>query len=310
MPVGPLVSIVVPTRGGAGHLPVLLDALRRQSVSDWEAVVVIDGDVDGSEQVVRDAASKMPVHLVVFPENRGRSAALNAGFDASRGGVLVRCDDDMVPGPDYVRRHAAAHDGPEVGVVGLVRNIYPDTPYARAYGREWDERYRREAYDVGPSETWHYWAGNCSVTRHMWSTVGSYDTAFRSYGWEDVDWGYRLSQAGVPIVIDRLLETDHRGPAATTAARAQRAFYAGAAKRRFDHKHGIDSTPAPRRSSWDRAVHGLQSRLDEQRVARLGRVVDGVAGVLPRPLAHKAVALLVEASGRAGHRSSAAGNAI
>lgn len=310
MPPRPSVSVVVPTRGGAKHLPVLFDALRRQSAVDWEAVVVIDGDVDGTEQVVDAAASDLPVRAVVLPENRGRSAALNAGFDAAFGDVLVRCDDDMVPGPDYVRRHAAAHEGGEVGVVGLVRNVYPDTAYARSYGRDWDERYRREAYCVDPSDTWTYWAGNCSVTRQLWTAVGPYDTAFRSYGWEDVDWGYRLSRVGVPIVLDPLLETEHRGPASTTAARAQRAFYAGAAKRRFDDKHGIDSTIRAQRSPWDRAVQGLQLRLDEQRIARFGRMVDGIAGVVPRPVARKTIALLVEASGRAGQRASAAGDAI
>lgn len=307
---GPAVSVVVPTRRGAKHLPVLIDALRRQSASSWEAVVVIDGDVDGSEQVVADAAAGLPVRTVVFPANRGRSAALNAGFGAAAGEVLVRCDDDMVPGPDYVRQHAAAHEGRDVGVVGLVRNVYPDTAYARAYGRHWDEQYRRDAYGADPSRTWHYWAGNCSVTRDLWERVGPYDTAFRSYGWEDVDWGYRLSQAGTAIVLDPLLETEHRGPAPTATARAQRAFYAGTARRRFEDKHGIASTAPTSRSPWNRVVHGVQRGLDEQRIERLGPAVDRAAAVLPPPVARKAVALLVEASARAGYRSSAAGEAI
>lgn len=309
MPPHPLVSIVVPTRGGATHLPVLLDALSRQSDSNWEAVVVVDGDVDGSEQVIQRAAVDLPVRAVVFPENRGRSAALNAGFETASGDVLVRCDDDMVPGPDYVRHHAAAHEGRDVGVVGLVRNTYPETAYARVYGRDWDERYRRDAYRADASETWHYWAGNCSITRRLWSRVGPYDTTFRSYGWEDVDWGYRLARAGIPVVLEPRLETEHRGPAPTAAARAQRAFYAGAAKRLFDDKHGIEPVIVPPRSAWDRAVLGVERTLDEQRIAKMGPVVDRAAAVLPRPVARKAVALLVEASAAAGRRS-VAGDAI
>ncbi len=303
-------SIVVPSRGGAGHLPRLFEALARQSLDDWEAVVVLDGDVDDSSAVVRLAAKELPVRLVVFDDNQGRPAALNAGFRAAKGDVLVRCDDDMVPGPNYVENHARAHEERDVGVVGLVRNVYPDTSYARAYGRAWDARYRRDAYRVDPAETWRYWAGNCSVTRRLWERVGPYDTAFRSYGWEDVDWGYRLSRTGVPIVLDPRLETEHRGPAATTAARAQRAFYAGAAKRRFDSKHGMVPASGTQRSAWRSAVMGLQLGLDEKRVTRLGRAVDRAAMFLPRPLAHKAVALVVEASSEAGQRISAAGDAI
>ena len=305
MPTDPLVSIIVPSRGGATHLSGLFEALRHQSLDDWEAVVVLDGDIDNSEAVVRHAARELPIRLVVFEANRGRSAALNAGFREASGEVLVRCDDDMVPDPDYVRNHAATHDGARVGVVGLSRNIFPDTAYARAYGRRWDEEYRRDAYNVAAAGTWHYWAGNCSVTRASWDSIGPYDTAFRSYGWEDVDWGYRLSKTGVPIVIERSLEVDHLGPAATASRRAQRAFYAGAAKRRFEAKHALTTTQGPGNSAWDRAVMMVQQKLNEERIVRLGSLLDRSAAALPRPISHKAIALLIEASSMAGHRASA-----
>lgn len=311
MSTAPLVTIVVPSRGGSAHLPVLFDALQQQDSTSWEAVVVLDGDIDGSEAVVRRAAEDLPVSTVVFPENRGRSAALNAGFEAARGDVLVRCDDDMVPGHDYVRRHGAAHDGRDVGVVGLARNIYPDTAFARAYGRSWDERFRREAYALNDASVWHYWAGNCSVTRDLWDKIGPYDSTFRAYGWEDVDWGYRLHLAGVPVFLDPALEIEHHGPAATAASRAQKAYYAGAAKHRFEAKHGFEFATAPLgRSAWGVAVDTLQRHLDETRTDRLGTAVDRVAGVMPRPIAQKAIALLVEASSRAGNRVGAAGNAV
>ena len=67
--------------------------------------MVLDGDIDNSEAVVRHAARELPIRLVVFEANRGRSAApLNAGFREASGEVLVRCDDDMVPDSDYVRK--------------------------------------------------------------------------------------------------------------------------------------------------------------------------------------------------------------
>ena len=64
-------SIVVPSRGGAARLPVLLESLRKQTEQDVEMVVVLDGDVDDSESVVRRYADDLPVRAIVFPENRG-----------------------------------------------------------------------------------------------------------------------------------------------------------------------------------------------------------------------------------------------
>lgn len=290
---------------------MLFDALAAQEIEEsWEAVIVIDGDVDGSSAIVDRASASLPVRRVTFDDNLGRSAALNAGFADSQGRVLVRCDDDLVPQPDYLDRHLAAHADREVGVVGLYRNIYPETTYARVYGREWDERFRRDAYAVDGDELWRYWAGNASVTREVWDRVGPYDTQFRAYGFEDVDWGYRLRQAGVPIILEPDLETDHRIAATTSAIRAQRAFYSGAARRRFELKHGIDTASEAPVNAWERVVHTTADGLNERRSQQLGSMIDASARFIPDRVAGKLVALSIEAAARAGHRGGSTAGAI
>ena len=269
----------------------------------WEVVVVLDGDIDGSRAVLDQFLRRAPLTVVELSENQGRSAALNAGFHHSGGSVLIRCDDDLVPTPDFIARHAAHHNSDAVGVVGLYRNVFPDTVYARVYGRAWDEDFRREAYAAPAHRTWRYWAGNCSLTRATWDSIGPYDTGFRAYGYEDVDFGYRVASLGVPIVLDRQLETEHRIAATTTSTRAQRAFYSGAARRRFESKHGLTPPDPVTRTAWDRAVAALARRLDERRTQTFGSVVDASARVLPARAGRKAVAMLVEAAARAGHAS-------
>lgn len=307
----PRVSIVVPSRGGAWRLPRLFEALRAQTYPMWEAVVVIDGDVDGSEKVVMAASADLPLHSIVFRANRGRAAALNAGFAGSSGEVIVRCDDDLVPAPNYVERHARAHEGRAVGVVGLYRNVFPDTSYARIYGRAWDVQYRAEAYASDPGSQWHYWAGNASVARTTWEQVGDYDESFRAYGYEDVDWGFRLAAAGIPIVLEPALETEHRIAATTCASRAQRAFYSGAARSRFERKHLLSDPPPPETPTlWGRAVARLAPVLTEQRAVVAGRAIDASSRVMPTRVARKTTALLVEASAQAGHRAASTSEKI
>jgi GT2 family glycosyltransferase len=289
---------------------VLLGCLERQSHHDWEAVVVLDGDVDGSEQVLSDWAGRIPVRPVVFPENRGRPAALNAGHATAAGRVLVRCDDDLAPGPDYVRLHAAAHDDGPRGVVGMCRNVFPETAYARVYGRPAYERFRTGAH-AAPAETrWRYWGGNVSVDRETWERVGPYDEGYQGYGWEDVDWGYRVHSAGVPIAVVPGLETDHHIAATTTAGRALRAYYSGSARRRFEAKHGFQVVAPGGHDPWNLTVGATARVLSEKGIGRAGRTVDRLADRLPRWAAEKAVALTVEAGALAGYRRSDAGRAI
>lgn len=299
-----LASIVVPSRGGAERLPALLNALRAQDDPAWEAIVVLDGDIDDSAGVVAAYEQELPVRSIIFPENRGRVAALNAGFEAARGEVLIRCDDDLVPAPDFVRRHKLAlveHPG---GAIGLYLNRLPDTPYARAYGRAADGNFRREAYAAPSQSTWRYWAGNCSTTRTLWNSVGPYDPDFRAYGWEDVDWGYRLHRLGVPVRLVPELETPHHVAATSTASRVLRAFHSGAARRIFEAKHGdvLASAVPPLDSVWNAAVRITARVTGRSALRTAARLIDSAAQWLPLPVSRKAIALLVESAALAGHR--------
>lgn len=296
-------SVVIPSRGGAQRLPRLLESLAAQTHADTEVVVVLDGDVDGSAAVLEPWSDRLDLRVITFPENRGRSAALNAGFAGATGGVLIRCDDDLEPAEDYVAGHVSAHLGPVVGVIGLYLNVYPDSAYARAYGRRADVRFRDTAYRVPPESIWRYWAGNVSTTAETFHRVGAYDTGYRTYGWEDVDWGYRLHSLGVPVKLVPQLETIHRIPSTTAWIRSKRAYLSGAARNTFEDKHGVEAFgPAPRpRGVWGAAVRALAHLENEARIERIARLVDGALAHVPPSVGEKMVALLVESASRAGH---------
>lgn len=297
-----LASIVIPSRGGAKRLPVLIGALAAQDDPAWEAIVVIDGDIDDSASVVAQYPH-LPVRAIVFPENRGRVAALNAGFAAAEGDVLIRCDDDLVPAVDYVRSHktSALEHG---GAIGLCINDLPDTPYARAYGARADELFQRGAYQVPAERVWRYWGGNVSVTREVWEQVGTYDPDYRAYGWEDVDYGYRVFAAGNPIAIDPALETTHKLAAVTTRLRVMRSYHSGAARRTFERKHPeaemAPAVPKPN-SLWNRAVLTVAKYTNRKALLAAASAADLMASHLPKPIARKLIALLVEAGAVSGY---------
>ena len=299
-------SVIIPSYRGAARLPRLLSCLAAQTSADWEAIVIIDGDVDGSEEVV-ERYRHLPVRSIVFPQNRGRVAALNAGFEAAEGDVLIRCDDDLAPAPDYVERHVSSHDGPEQGTIGLYRNVLIPSRYTTVYGERVDTLFRAQAYAAGADQRWRFWAGNVSMTRSAWEQIGGYEPRYRTYGWEDVDYGYRLHRAAIPVVLDPTLETDHYAAAVVTVSRVRRAYHSGQARRLFDEIHGAGASGpvVPEdRTAWNRSVTALADQLTYRRSAALAQVVDLAIRGLPVPVARKLVALLVEASSIAGYRTA------
>lgn len=293
-------SVVIPSWGGAERLPLVLGCLMVQTHPDVEVIVVIDGDIDGSRAVVQTWQQRLNLRIIEFPENRGRVAALNAGLAAATGEVLIRCDDDLLTPPTHVARHVAHHEQAvdAIGVIGLCPNDFPDTPYARVYGRRWDSRFRQFALGLATDELWRLWGANVSVTRATWERVGLYDSTYQGYGFEDVDWGYRLHELGVPIVLDPGLDALHRGPATSTEAKVGRAVASGAASTTFARLHGasaLGEQTAPT-SLWGRLVHLAGHHLDPDQVKALARVADQVVGHVPSRLGEKVVAFAVESA--------------
>lgn len=278
---------------------MLLNVLARQTLTDFEVVVVVDGDIDDTAGMLgRDYPH---VQVIVFPENRGRAAALSAGFAAARGEILIRSDDDLEPRRDFVASHVAAHaDGPG-GAIGMCANVYlNNNPYSRSYGVDRDVLLRKAAVAADPAVNWRYWGGNVSVPRDVYAQIGEYDTDYVGYGYEDTDWGWRLHEAGFPIVVRPELEVLHHGAAVTAEIRTQRAFASGMARHLFESKHPAAASAVRERSPWDDLVGVTAWRAGVGRSLALARFADATVGVLPHPVAHKVVALSVEAAGKAG----------
>jgi GT2 family glycosyltransferase len=300
----PKASIVVPSRGGSERIPVLVESLRAQTEPDVEMIIVLDGDVDDSESVVARYRDDLPVRSIVFPENRGRAAALNAGFFDAAGDVLIRADDDLELEADFVERHVRLHREAARGVIAMCRDVFPDTPYARAYGIRADEAIRAQAFATPPERTWQWWSGNVSTTRDDFHAVGGYDEDFRAYGWEDVEWGYRLYKLGREILVAPGFTTLHYGPVTSTEERVQRAFHSGEAYRKFISKHGPEARTFTRldRTPWNALVRAGSALATERTLGVAGRTLDRTVGRLPAWPAEKLVALAVQSAADAGRR--------
>ena len=304
----PAVSVVVPSRGGATRLPILMDALARQEIEQpWEVIVVLDGDIDNSADVLASYAARLPLRLIRRDSSTGVAAALAQGYDSARGAIVIRCDDDLTPRPDFVARHLAWHQerpagAPPLGVIALTRDAFTDSAYARAYGRPANERLLAAAYSRPAEQRWMHWAACNSVPKAAYDAVGGFDTSM-TYR-EDSELGYRLARSGVEIVIDPALEIEHRGPIVDVATRSARAFTSGGSTRAFDDRHpGLTAAPDSPRSLWNRLVSAQARRLGSRDdAARLGRRVDTLLPLTPHPLRGKLVAWAVEASAGAGRR--------
>lgn len=306
-------SVIIPSYRGEQRLPELLERLTRQDFEGaWEVVVALDGEDDGSRAVLETYRDRLPLTVIASTQSRGVAETLNGAYEVAQGEVLIRCDDDLSPEPHMVRRHVELHASSDVplGVIGATRDVFADTPYARAYGQPANLHHLAAAYDRGENATWIHWAAHNSVTRQTWDRFGRFDTSF-AYG-EDGELGFRLREAGVRIVIAPELEIVHRGPAPNAAARIPRAFISGASRNALERAHPATarSTAAPGSiagRAWDGAVSTLATSVRSQAgYRRYGSAIDRLPIAVPAGLRGRLIALGVEAAGRSGYRNGAA----
>ncbi|SKB83663.1 Glycosyltransferase involved in cell wall bisynthesis [Sphingobacterium nematocida] len=100
------ISVVVPLYNEAESLPELTEWIRRVMVANnfsYEIILVDDGSKDASWSVVLDLKRQHEqVSGIKFRRNYGKSAALNVGFAAAQGDVVITMDADLQDSPDEI----------------------------------------------------------------------------------------------------------------------------------------------------------------------------------------------------------------
>lgn len=100
----PAVSVVVPVKDGAAHLPALLAALREQQVTGGFELVALDsGSRDGSRELLAAPQDFALTLIDVAPADFDHGATRNLGARTARGAFLVFLSQDALPaGPRFL----------------------------------------------------------------------------------------------------------------------------------------------------------------------------------------------------------------
>jgi glycosyltransferase involved in cell wall biosynthesis len=100
------VSIVVPLLNEEESLPELCAWIERvvnEHHYSYEIILVDDGSTDDSWKVIESLRAANPhIKGIRFQRNYGKSAALNEGFKAALGDVVITMDADMQDSPDEI----------------------------------------------------------------------------------------------------------------------------------------------------------------------------------------------------------------
>jgi len=88
-------SVIIPCYNEEATILDIVSQVNAIPVSDLEVIVVDDGSIDGSRELLETSVEPLVKKVVYHQANLGKGAALNSGFSEATGDVLVVQDADL-----------------------------------------------------------------------------------------------------------------------------------------------------------------------------------------------------------------------
>jgi glycosyltransferase involved in cell wall biosynthesis len=197
----PKVSVIIPSFNGAGKILSCLEALRCQTFTGFETIVVIDGSTDNTLDLLRNTDLRLQNFTIHYQENKGRAVVRNTGAMLAKGDLLIFIDDDIRLHKDAIKLHSEFHNK-TCGVNALVgatpedvNRIKTDFQLFRySLSRRWLDNLGNSLVQL----TYPYIsAANFSISKNVFLKTGGFDTRLRDA--EDYELAMRLIESGIKI---------------------------------------------------------------------------------------------------------------
>ena len=169
----PLVSIIIPVYNVRKYICEAFDSVINQTYKNLEIIVIDDGSTDGSGRVCDAYAKKDPRIRVIHQENKGLSAARNAGLDVMTGEYVGFLDSDDAFEPEMVECmvRGIEENGVEMAVCGVTTYISTGKLTAKTIFRNVSWSYSRRV--VTKTEALNMWLLD-DISSACWNKIYKY----------------------------------------------------------------------------------------------------------------------------------------
>jgi GT2 family glycosyltransferase len=219
------VSVVVISYGRPDEIArCLADLAAQHTTVRFEVLLVLQAYPQGvTDRLVTMFSRAFPLHVYHATQDLGVHAARNAALVRTSADIIAFLDDDVRVSTDWVESLAPYYDDPSVGGVGgyvrhpgsqrvITRVLRPVLGLsARRYRIDWGG-FHAIPWSSHPSRDQDAdWLSGCNMSfrRVALEQVGGFDEGYGRYGYDDVDVGLRVRQAGWRLVSTRRLAVNH-----------------------------------------------------------------------------------------------------
>lgn len=103
------VSVLMPVYNAERYLAEAIDSIIKQTYTDWELIIINDGSIDGSEQIIKNFKDPR-IKYHENKQNLGLIETLNKGIDLCRSEYIARMDADDIALPERLSQQVKLMD--------------------------------------------------------------------------------------------------------------------------------------------------------------------------------------------------------
>nr|WP_320010999.1 glycosyltransferase family 2 protein [uncultured Desulfobulbus sp.] len=183
------VSIIIPCYNGEAFLPICLESLKHQTLSQdcFEVICVDDCSTDNSHQILREYQGQIKnFHIIQHSENRKQGAARNTGLDSATGRYVFFLDSD-----DFLRIDALELMVNQIGSSEALICQHMTTRFDKPFRAKKSNRHVKSTITLAALEnTIGWWPFGILILRDL---VERSKIRFREgVYWEDIDFNIQI----------------------------------------------------------------------------------------------------------------------
>ena len=95
-------TIVMPCYNEINTIEAVVEAVRNCPYQNKEIIIIDDCSTDGTREIIKNKIETLVDKVIYFERNRGKGAAVKAGFKAATGDILIVQDADLEYDPDEI----------------------------------------------------------------------------------------------------------------------------------------------------------------------------------------------------------------
>ena len=204
-------SIIVPVYNRADEVDELLQSLCRQTVKDFEVIIVEDGSTVTCKDVCEKYTGVLDLHYY-YKENSGPGQSRNYGAERAQGDWLIVLDSDVVLPQGYLKAvsqqtHSQSLPSGEEEVKGCVAWGGPDcahpsfTSVQKAISYSMTSFFTTGGIRGGKGkkmDKFYPRSFNMGIRREVYQELGGFS---RMRFGEDIDFSYRIVEAGYKTAL-------------------------------------------------------------------------------------------------------------